>query len=191
VLIDAGQAGGLEFRAVSIHRQRPGAVGVVTAGDNRVVAAVAQGPAAGGPLHKHCRDAVRYFLGRVQEYLLRRPEEPVEKLIESPIEEPEIGLLLAVVDDRRGFSVARSGGGTAYRLVGGRFERMAGGSGSLAPGEALVLATDGLNPGPALGERWGSGAPPGPIEFLDSLYRPRDAGDRGVVAVWATPDGRP
>lgn len=193
VLVDAGRIGGLEVRAASIHRSRPGAVGAAVAGEGRVAVAVGQGPATGDPLDTRCRDAVRDALARVRECLLPQPDEPLETLLKSTVAGSAptgIGLLLAVVDDQQGFSVTRTGGGRAYRLTRGGFVPVTDPYGSLAPGEALVLASEGLQLGPGLAERWSSGPlPPGPMEFLDSLYHPRESDYRGAAVVWAMPEG--
>jgi serine/threonine protein phosphatase PrpC len=183
VHLDAGQVGGLEVRAGSIHRHRPLSVGVVDAGNDRVLAALVLGRPGRDSAHDRCRE----LLGLARQRLLRSPAEPVDGLLTRTVEgatRPGNGLALALVDAEYRYWVVPAGAGAAYQLTGGGFVAVAGARyGSLGPHEALVLASDGLPPD--LGHRWSAGIP-GPSEFLDTLHRVEGV-DRAAVAVWAVP----
>lgn len=114
-----------------------------------------------------------------------------------------------------GFALARAGSGPAYRLSGARLVpvpdtappgaavtrarlggprpgpplRVASGTGHLAGGEALVLASEGLRlADPEVAGRVAAyldRSEPGPLEFLDALSGfVRDGADRSAVVVW-------
>lgn len=186
VLLDAGRVGNLEVRAVSVHQERDGAVGAVTVGDDRVLAAIVQGPSDSGRLDQECRRLLTAVLASAQRHLLQWPQASPEAALGRALGEVPQGYTarVAVVDVERRYAVALTGKGAAYRLTDGNVEPVTGAVGRLAPGEALVL-TAGTSPRPMVGKEWAT--PPGPSAFLDDLSLA--PGDRAAVAIWATSEG--